>query len=79
MKKERGITLVALVVTIIVLLILAGVTIGMATSGSGIFCRAKNAANTYRNSVSKENTALQSYQTEYDNAYNAYVVDANKQ
>ena len=31
MKKERGITLVALVVTIIVLLILAGVTIGMAT------------------------------------------------
>ena len=51
----------------------------MATSGSGIFGRAKNAANTYRNSVSKENTALQSYQTEYDNAYNAYVVDANKQ
>ena len=78
MKKERGITLVALVVTIIVILILAGVTIGMATSGSGIFGRAKNAANTYRNSVSKENTALQSYETEYDNAYNAYVAAPNK-
>ena len=33
--QEYGITLVALVVTIIVLLILAGVTISMATSGSG--------------------------------------------
>lgn len=77
MKKERGITLVALVVTIIVLLILAGVTIGMATSGSGIFGRAKNAANTYRNSVSKENTALQSYETEYDNAYKDYVATPN--
>lgn len=78
MKKERGITLVALVVTIIVLLILAGVTIGMATSGSGIFGRAKNAANTYRNSVSKENTALKSYETEYDNAYNAYYAAPNQ-
>ena len=39
MKKERGITLVALVVTIIVLLILAGVTIGMATSKSIKCCR----------------------------------------
>ena len=58
MKKERGITLVALIITIIVLLILAGVTIGQATSGTGIFGRAKNAVNTYRNSVENENTAL---------------------
>lgn len=73
MKKERGITLVALVVTIIVLLILAGVTIGMATSGSGIFGRAKNAANTYRNSAAKENTALKSYETEIDNDIREFV------
>lgn len=68
MKNEKGITLVALVVTIIVLLILAGVTIGMATSGTGIFGRAKNAANTYKNSEAKENTALNSYEGEIDNA-----------
>ena len=59
--KEQGITLVALVVTIIVLLILAGVTINMATSGTGIFGRAKNAANIYRESVADENTALDDY------------------
>ena len=34
--KERGITLIALVVTIIVLLILAGVSIAMITGQSGI-------------------------------------------
>ena len=43
-SKVRGITLIALVVTIIVLLILAGVTIGMATSNDGIIKRASNAA-----------------------------------
>ena len=61
---EKGITLVALVVTIIVLLILAGITINMATSGSGIFARAKNAANVYRQAVRDENTALDSYANE---------------
>ena len=66
--QERGITLVALVVTIIVLLILAGVTISMATSGSGIFGRAKNAADVYRASAKKENDALDSYSSEIDKA-----------
>ena len=44
---QSGITMIASIVTIIILLILAGVTINMATSGSGIFGRAKNAANIY--------------------------------
>lgn len=78
MKKERGITLVALIITIIVLLILAGVTIGQATSGTGIFGRAKNATNTYRNSVSNENAALESWQKEYDNDVEQFVNTVNK-
>ena len=40
-KKERGITLVALVVTIVVLLILAGVSISMVLGNNGIFTKAK--------------------------------------
>ena len=44
MKSERGITLVALVVTIVVLLILAGVTITYALSDNGIFKRAQESA-----------------------------------
>ena len=39
--KEKGITLIALVVTIIILLILAGVTLNMALSGDGLFSKAK--------------------------------------
>ena len=36
-KEKRGITLIALVVTIVVLLILAGITINMLFSNGGIF------------------------------------------
>ena len=61
MLKQSGITMIALIITIIILLILAGVTISMATSGSGIFGRAKNSANIYRESVAEENTALDEY------------------
>ena len=43
MRNERGITLVALVVTIVVLLILAGVTITYAFSNNGIFTKAQEA------------------------------------
>ena len=42
-SKEEGITLVALVVTIIVLLILAGVSISVAIGNRGLFDRAKDA------------------------------------
>ena len=40
MKKQEGITLIALVITIIVLLILAGVTIAMLSGENGILSRA---------------------------------------
>ena len=42
-KKENGITLVALVITIIVLLILAGVSISMISGDDGIATRASSA------------------------------------
>lgn len=40
MRKQEGITLIALVITIIVLLILAGVTIAMLTGENGLLSRA---------------------------------------
>ena len=42
-KNNRGITLIALVVTIIVLLILAGISISMLTGQNGILNRATEA------------------------------------
>ena len=44
MKKENGITLIALVVTIIVLLIMAGVTISFLVGENGILGNAEKAA-----------------------------------
>ena len=55
-RREKGITLTALVVTIIVLLILAGVTI--AASNQGIINKAKTATMEYKNASENEQTVL---------------------
>ena len=46
-KQEKGITLIALVVTIVVLLILAGVSLSLVIGNDGIMKRAKEAKNQY--------------------------------
>ena len=53
-KEVKGITLVALVVTIIVLLILSGVAISLSLGDDGIFKRAKEGAKTYQNASRNE-------------------------
>ena len=45
MRNQKGITLIALVITIIVLLILAGVSIAMLTGSNGVLTRANDAKN----------------------------------
>ena len=57
-KEKRGITLIALVVTIIVLLILAGISISMLTGQNGILNRASEAKEEYSNSTEKEQLQL---------------------
>ena len=52
-NKQNGITLVALVITIIVLLILAGVTITLALNG-GIIDKSSEAAKSYNAAAVKE-------------------------
>ena len=54
MKKENGITLVALVVTIVVLIIIAGVTLSLTIGNGGIMKRAKTAVNDYAAQDTKE-------------------------
>ena len=46
-KQEKGITLIALVVTIVVLLILAGVSISLVINNNGVISKAKDAKNQY--------------------------------
>ncbi len=54
MRENKGITLIALAITIIVLLILAGVTIGMITSDNGVIKEAKSAAEESRGASVEE-------------------------
>ena len=54
MTAASGITLIALVVTIIVLLILAGVAISLSIGNNGIFKRAQNATDTWKNAEKNE-------------------------
>ena len=56
--KERGITLIALVMTIIILLILSGVTLNMALSENGLFKRAKKAVEEYKTATVEEQRQL---------------------
>ena len=62
-KKENGITLVALVVTIVVLLILAGITITYLLGDNSIFNRANEAKFKTRWSTYKEQADI--YTTAY--------------
>ena len=53
-KEEKGITLIALIITIIILLILAGITINLALSPDGIVEKAQTAKDEYARKQDKE-------------------------
>ena len=58
-KANRGITLIALVITIIVLLILAGVTITTLTGDNGLLTKAGDARNTSEKAGEKERIQME--------------------
>lgn len=58
MKKQNGITLIALVITIIVLLILAGVSIAMLTGENGILKKATTSVSETKLAEAKETAQL---------------------
>ena len=68
LKRNKGITLIALVITIIVLLILAGVTIATLTGENGILIRAEQAKIETEEEQLKEDIKL---------AYNAVKIGSN--
>ena len=73
MKEKRGITLIALVVTIVVLLILAGITINMLFSNGGIFKTAQDAANAWNQAVINEQADLDNLTEQIQNLVNGQV------
>ena len=65
--KQKGITLIALVITIIVLLILAGVTIATLTGENGILTRASEASIETRGATVEERKDLWKVEQQSDN------------
>ena len=67
MKNNKGITLVALVITIIVLLILAGVSISMVSGDDGIISRASSASEKTNEATAQEVEDLEESKDYIDN------------
>ena len=75
MKKEKGITMIALVVTIVVLLILASITIGAVTSENGILRNANDAKEQTEIAEEKEIVDRATIQTMGNNSRGNIVED----
>ncbi len=73
MKKTHGITLIALIITIILLLILAGITINFTLGENGILKNAEIAKEKYNNSVKYENEIID----ELYNQSNSIITGSN--
>src|SRR5574344_256122 len=73
-QNVKGITLIALVVTIVILLILATVTINLAVGQNGLFGRAKNAVNAYKIAEANESQSLSEIADEMDIASGKQVI-----
>ena len=58
LKEEIGITLVALIITVIVMLILASVAIASVVDRDGLFSKTRQAVKTYENAVNREDETL---------------------
>ena len=79
MRGQKGITLVALIITVIVLLILAVVTI-VSVSDGGIIQHATNATTTHKDNAAAENNTISNYVLYLDNQtapYNQTVSNTN--
>lgn len=72
MRNEKGITLIALVITIIVLLILAGVTIAMLTGNNGILTKSTTAVSDTEKATAEEAIKMEVYNNiaENDGTFN---------
>ena len=71
MKRNSGITLIALAITIIILLILAGITISLTIGQRGILNRAQEAGKNYQEAAKREDEQLSNFLEETDDIINA--------
>ncbi len=76
-RSSVGITLISLVVTIIVLLILAGIAISLTVGNNGLFSRAKNAVDIWKNAELEEQEKMKNFANAYGEILNNIELDEN--
>lgn len=59
LKSKKGITLIALIITIVILLVLAGAAINLSLGENGIITKTQTAVDKYENAVEEENQVIQ--------------------
>ena len=67
LRSIKGITLIALVITIVILIILAGITINLIIGENGLLGKAKEAGEKSKNAANEENATLREYENWIDN------------
>ena len=77
-KKERGITLIALVVTIIVLIILVGISINLVFGNFGVITKAKEAKELQKQAQANEQVALNELDKKLED-YDKYLLENTKE
>ncbi len=77
-KKNTGITFVALIIAIIIILILSGVTINLAIGNGGILNKAKQATDKYEIAKDKEQNDLNKYDTQIASSRETVTIDKNE-
>ena len=70
LKNKQGVTLIALVVTIVILIILAGVSMAMVLGNNGIFEQAKKGANSMAEAEVNTQKGFNSMSSEIDKILN---------
>ena len=72
-RSKRGITLIALIITVVIMLILAGVAIGAVVGGDGLFNKIEQATKIYENVSEDEKFEIHDMVTQID----IYLQDTN--
>lgn len=76
-SNEIGITLIALIITIIVLLILAGITMNLIIGERGIIIRAGEAGRNYEEAAKREDRELENYFDDIEEIVNGIPKEQN--
>ncbi len=77
-KYTKGITLIALIITVVVLVIIAGTAVTLSIKQDGIFTKSNSAVSMYNERNMKHNETVSDYLKYFDNNPNRITITARQ-